>query len=489
MKPQLAWRPCALLVVALLGGCSLMPDYQRPASPVAADWPGGAAYKTETAPAAAKAPAVAAADIAWRDFFKDERLAKVIELAIANNRDLRVSTLNIEKARAQYGIQRAALLPTVTANGNQTAAKVPQSMTGTGNDRITREYDANLAVTAYELDFFGRVRSLSEAALQSYLATEEARRAQQISLVAEVAIDYLTLAADQQRVKLAKDTLESQQQSYDLVKRRFDAGTTSGVSLYEAQASVEAARNELLRYTAAVALDQNALNLVVGSDVPASLLPGDSVGSVTALADVPAGLPSDLLTRRPDVLQAERNLQSANANIGGARAAFLPKVTLTGTAGVASPTLSTLFDSGTSAWTFAPRISVPIFDGGVNSANLTISEVNRDIAVATYEKSIQTAFREVADALAQRGTLGERLAAQQAQVDASAKSYRIYDARYRLGADSYLNALISLRALYTAQQNLITLQLSHASSRVTLYKVLGGGWRPEGENPAPAGRG
>jgi multidrug efflux system outer membrane protein len=489
MKPQLAWRPCALLVVALLGGCSLMPDYQRPASPVAADWPSGAAYKTEMAAAAAKAPAVAAADIAWRDFFKDERLAKVIELAIANNRDLRVSVLNIEKARAQYGIQRAALLPTVTANGNQTAAKVPQSMTGTGSDRISREYDANLAVTAYELDFFGRVRSLSEAALQSYLATEEARRAQQISLVAEVAVDYLTLAADQQRVKLAKDTLESQQQSYDLVKRRFDAGTTSGVSLYEAQASVEAARNELLRYTAAVALDQNALNLVVGSDVPASLLPGDSVGSVTALADVPAGLPSDLLTRRPDVLQAERNLQSANANIGAARAAFLPKVTLTGTAGVASPTLSSLFDSGTSAWTFAPRISVPIFDGGVNSANLTIAEVSRDIAVATYEKSIQTAFREVADALAQRGTLGERLAAQQAQVDASAKSYRIYDARYRLGADSYLNALISLRALYTAQQNLITLQLSHASSRVTLYKVLGGGWRPEGENPAPAGRG
>ena len=488
MKPQLAWRPCALLVVALLGGCSLMPDYQRPASPVAADWPSGPAYKTETSPAATEA----AADIAWRDFFKDERLAKVIELAIANNRDLRVSTLNIEKARAQYGIQRAALLPTVTANGNQTAAKVPQSMTGTGNDRITREYDANLAVTAYELDFFGRVRSLSEAALQSYLATEEARRAQQISLVAEVAIDYLTLAADQQRVKLAKDTLESQQQSYDLVKRRFDAGTTSGVSLYEAQASVEAARNELLRYTAAVALDQNALNLVVGSDVPASLLPGDSVGSVTALADVPAGLPSDLLTRRPDVLLAERNLQSANANIGAARAAFFPKVTLTGAAGVASPTLSTLFDSGISAWTFAPRISVPIFDGGVNSANLAISEVNRDIAVATFEKSIQTAFREVADALAQRGTLGERLAAQQAQVDASAKSYRIYDARYRLGADSYLNALISLRALYTAQQNLITLQLSHASSRVTLYKVLGGGWRPEGDSAslaAPAGRG
>ena len=483
MKSHFTWRPCALFVAALLGGCSLMPDYQRPDAPVAVEWPTGPAYKAE----AATANAPAAADIAWRDFFKDERLAQVIELSLANNRDLRVSTLNIEKARAQYGIERAALLPTISANGYQTAAKVPSSMTGTGQDKISREYDANLGVTAYELDFFGRVRSLSEAALQTYLATEEARRAQQISLVAEVATDYLTLAADLQRLKLAGETLASQQKSYDLVKRRFDAGTTSGLSLYEAQSAVEAARNEQARYTSAVALDRNALNLVVGSEIPAKLLPSDSVGSVTALADVPAGLPSDLLVRRPDVLQAERSLQAANANIGAARAAFFPKVTLTATTGVASPTLSDLFDSGTSAWTFVPRISLPIFDAGVNRANLKVSEVNRDIAVATYEKSIQTAFREVADALAQRGTLDERLAAQQAQVDASAKSYRIYDARYRLGADTYLNALISLRSLYTAQQNLITLQLSHAASRVTLYKVLGGGWRPEGESAADRG--
>lgn len=483
MKSHFAWRPCALFVAALLGGCSLMPDYQRPAAPVATDWPSGPAYKAGTA--TANAPA--AADIAWRDFFKDERLSQVIELALANNRDLRVSVLNIEKARAQYGIERAALLPTISANGYQTAAKVPPSMTGTGQDKISREYDANLGVTAYELDFFGRVRSLSEAALQTYLATEEARRAQQISLVAEVATGYLTLAADLQRLKLANETLASQQTSYDLVKRRFDAGASSGLNLYEAQSALDAARGEMVRYTSAVALDRNALNLVVGSEVPAQLLPSDSVGSVTALADVPAGLPSDLLVRRPDVLQAERSLQAANANIGAARAAFLPKVTLTGTTGVASPTLSDLFDSGTSAWTFIPRISLPIFDAGVNRANLKVSEVNREIAVATYEKAIQTAFREVADALAQRGTLDERLAAQQAQVDASSKSYRIYDARYRLGADTYLNALISLRSLYTAQQNLITLQLSHAASRVTLYKVLGGGWRPEGESAADRG--
>ena len=475
MKPSLAVRSSVLIVAALLGGCSLMPDYERPAAPVAASWPTGPAYQPEKA----AADAVPAAEIAWRDFYADARLRQVIELALANNRDLRVSTLNIEKARAQYGIQRAALLPTVTANGNQTAVKVPGSMASSGQATISREYDANLGVTAYELDFFGRVRSLSEAALQTYLATEEARRAQQISLVAEVATDYLNLAADQQRLKLAVETLASQKQTYELTQRRFKTGTSSGVSMYEAQASVEAARGEVARYTSLVAIDQNALTLVVGSTVPAELLPSDAVGAVTTLADLPAGLPSDLLQRRPDVLRAERSLQSANANIGAARAAFFPKITLTGTTGVASPTLSDLFDSGTSAWTFIPKISLPIFDGGVNLANLTVSKVDRDIAVANYEKSIQTAFREVSDALADRGTLAERLAAQQALVDASSKTYRIYDARYRLGADSYLNALISLRTLYTAQQNLISLRLTHSTNLVTLYKVLGGGWQPE----------
>lgn len=476
MKPTLAVRSSVLIVASLLGACSLMPDYQRPAAPVAAGWPSGPAYQAETANAAA----VPAADITWRDFYADARLRQVIELALANNRDLRVSTLNIEKARAQYGIERAALLPTLSANGNQTAAKVPASVSSTGSERISREYDANLGITAYELDFFGRVRSLSEAALQSYLATEEARRAQQISLVAEVATDYLNLAADQQRLKLAVDTLASQKQTYELTQRRFKAGTSSGVSMYEAQASVEAARGEVARYTSLIAIDQNALTLVVGSAVPAGLLPSDAVDAVTKLASIPAGLPSDLLQRRPDVLQAERSLQAANANIGAARAAFFPMITLTGTTGVASPTLSNLFDSGNSAWTFVPRISLPIFDGGVNLANLTISKVDREIAVANYEKSIQTAFREVSDALADRGTLDERLASQQALVDATSKSYRIYDARYRLGADSYLNALISLRSLYTAQQNLITLRLTHSTNLVTLYKVLGGGWRPEG---------
>jgi multidrug efflux system outer membrane protein len=485
MKPTLAINTALIAVVSLLGACSLMPDYERPPAPVPASWPTGPSYQAEKS----GADATAVADIAWRDFFADARLRQVIELALINNRDLRISTLNIEKARAQYGIARAALLPTVAATANQTAVKVPGGLNSTGKAKISREYDANLGITAYELDFFGRVSSLSEAALQSYLATEDARRAQQISLVAEVANNYLNLAADQQRLRLASETLASQQVSYDLSFRRFNAGTTSGLSVYEAKASVEAARSEVGRFTSLVAIDQNALTLVVGSQVAAELLPSDAIGSVTLLADIPAGLPSDLLQRRPDVLQAERGLQGANANIGAARAAFFPKITLTGATGVASGNLSGLFDSGTSAWSFIPKISLPIFDGGVNFANLTISKVNRDIAVATYEKSIQSAFREVADALAQRGTLDERLASQQALVDASSKSYRIYEARYRLGADSYLNALISLRALYTAQQNLITLQLSNSANRVTLYKVLGGGWRQQDEPLAAADQG
>jgi len=475
----------SLIVAALLGGCSLMPNYERPAAPVSAAWPSGPSYQPEKMDTSAQP----VANIAWRDFFTDARLRQLIALALANNRDLRVSALNIERARAEYGIQRAALLPTISAAADQTAAKIPAGLSSSGQEQITRQYTARLGATAYELDFFGRVRSLSEAALQRYLGTEEARQAQQISLIAEVASDYLILVADQQRLKLASETLASQKVTYDLSQRRFSAGTTSGVSMYEAEASVEAARAEVALFTSAVALDQNALTLVVGSPLTADLLPPApalSVDAVTSLAAIPAGLPSDLLQRRPDVRQAERTLQAANADIGAARAAFFPTISLTATAGTASSSLSGLFKNGTSAWTFMPLISLPIFDAGANSARLTVAEVDRDMALARYEKSIQSAFREVADALAQRGTLDERLAAQEALVEAMSKSYRIYEARYRLGADSYLNALISLRALYAAQQTLISLRLSNTTNQVTLYKALGGGWHAEGDTSASA---
>ena len=491
MKPTLtsnfSTSTSAVVIAALLGGCSLMPDYERPAAPIAATWPSGPSYRPEKT----GADATPMADIVWREFFTDARLRQVIELALANNRDLRVSALNIERARAEYGIQRAALLPTISAGAGQNAAKTPAGLSPSGQEQITRQYTAKLT-TAYELDFFGRIRSLSEAALQRYLGTEEARSAQQISLIAEVANDYLILVADQQRLKLANETLSSQKVTYDLSQRRFNAGTTSGVSMYEAQASVEAARAEVAFYTSAVALDQNALTLVVGSPLVADLLatsPVDAVDAVTSLAAIPAGLPSDLLQRRPDVREAERTLRAANANIGAARAAFFPTISLTASAGRASSSLSSLFKSGTSAWAFAPLISLPIFDAGSNIARLTVAEVDRDIAIAHYEKAIQSAFREVADALAQRGTLDERLAAQQALVEAMSKTYRIYEARYRLGADSYLNALISLRALYAAQQTLISLRLSNSTNQVTLYKTLGGGWHPDDETQTAADSG
>jgi multidrug efflux system outer membrane protein len=391
--------------------------------------------------------------------------------------------LNIEKAKAQYNIDTAALLPKLSANVSQTASRTPSTMTGTGESAISRQYTGGLAMASYELDFFGKVRNLSEAGLQTYLGTEDARRAQQITLVSEVANAWMTLIADQQRLQLAAETLQSQQTTYDLSKKRFDSGVTSGVDMYDAQTSVEAARNDMAVYTAQVALDQNALTLLVGGDVPSELLPTGELDAVTQLAAIPAGLPSDLLRSRPDVQQAERALRAANANIGVARAAFFPSISLTASGGSASNSLSGLFKAGSSTWSFIPQINLPIFDGGVNRANLNIAKADRDISVAQYEKSIQVAFREVADALATRGTLDQRVTSQQALVEAAEKSFNINDARYRKGADSYLNALVSQRALYSAQQGLITTRLAKTSNAVTLYKVLGGGWQPELPQP------
>ncbi|MFS2003909.1 AdeC/AdeK/OprM family multidrug efflux complex outer membrane factor [Duganella sp. CT11-25] len=469
-----------MAALAMLAGCSLAPVYERPDQPVSQAWPAGDAYKGVPAAAADAKPV---SQIQWRDYFADDKLRKVIELALVNNRDLRVSVLNIEKAKAQYNIDTAALLPKLSANVGQTASRTPSTMTGTGESAISRQYTGGLAMASYELDFFGKVRNLSEAGLQTYLGTEEARRAQQITLVSEVANAYLTLIADQQRLKLAAETLQSQQTTYDLSKKRFDSGVTSGVDMYDAQTSVEAARNDMAVYTAQVALDQNALTLLVGGDVPAELLPSGDLETVTQLAAIPAGLPSDLLQSRPDVQQAERALRAANANIGVARAAFFPSISLTASGGSASNTLSGLFKAGSSTWSFIPQLSLPIFDGGVNRANLNIAKADRDISVAQYEKAIQVAFREVADALATRGTLDQRVASQQALVQAAEKSFTINEARYRKGADTYLNALVSQRALYAAQQGLITTRLAKTSNAVTLYKVLGGGWQPELAQP------
>ncbi|MGD0586727.1 MAG: AdeC/AdeK/OprM family multidrug efflux complex outer membrane factor [Oryzomonas sp.] len=455
-----------------LSGCATMaPKYKQPAAPVSASWPNGPAYQETKAGAEEKA----VADIPWQEFFVDPNLRKLIALALENNRDLRVAALNIERSRALYQIQRSDLFPAVDANAGANYQRVPAGLSSSGKTVTVNQYSVGLGVSSYELDLFGRVRSLRDQALEQYLATEQARRSVQISLVSQVAVGYLTLAADREHLQLAKDTLESQQSSYQLTRSRFEAGISSALDLHQAQTSVDTARVDIARFTTLVAQDENALNLVVGSPAPDELIPQKLTEKLTALKDVTPGLPSDVLLHRPDILQAEGQLKGANANIGAARAAFFPRITLVSSVGFGSEGLAGLFRSGSFAWNFAPQVSLPIFDAGSNRANLVVAEVDRDIAVAQYEQAIQTAFREVADALAQRGTIDGQIAAQQSLTDATAESYRLSQARYEKGVDSYLNVLDSQRSLYSAQQNLIATRLTRLATMVTLYKVLGGG--------------
>jgi len=470
MTPTRLFLP---VLVLLLAGCTMAPRYERPVAPVAADWPTGAAYQQVQEQAEATASDVT--EIPWRDFFVDPQLQGLIAQALENNRDLRVAVLNIERFRAQYRIERSALLPSIQATGSARSQRVAEDLSATGESEIVRQVDATLGVSAYEFDLFGRVRSLKDQALENYLATEEARRSVQISLISQVAVGYLTLAADSERLQLATETLANQQAAYDLVTRRYDAGVASALDLNQARTSVEAARVDIARYTTLAAQDLNALTLVVGAPLVAELLPATLTSELTALQDLPAGLPSEVLLTRPDILQAEHRLQAANANIGAARAAFFPRITLTGSVGTGSDELAGLFQSGNATWLFAPQVVLPIFTAGSNLAKLKVANVDRDIALAQYEQAIQTAFREVADALAQRGTIDEQLAAQQSLTDASAESYRLSQARYDKGVDSYLNVLDSQRALYGAQQNLIATRLSRLANQVNLYKVLGGG--------------
>ncbi|UVH60516.1 AdeC/AdeK/OprM family multidrug efflux complex outer membrane factor [Variovorax paradoxus] len=472
------FTPLALAV--LMAGCSLMPTYQQPAAPVPGKFAGDANGSPASTPVA---------DLGWRDVFTDPSLQRVIEMSLANNRDLRVAVLNIEKARAQYRVQDAAFFPTVNASAGGSRSRTPAGLSSTGEAVDARQYSASLGSSAYEVDLFGRVRSLSTQALQEFLSTTEARRSTQITLVAEVATSYLTLAADQDRLKLARDTLQSQSDSYRLNQRSFELGTASALTLSQAQTSVDTARVDVERYTSQVAQDRNALVLLVGGEVPDGLLPqvlpDRATAAASPLASIPPGLPSELLQRRPDILQAERDLKAANAFIGAARAAFYPRITLTASAGTSSRELSGLFNGGSGNWSFAPQITLPIFDGGANRANLKIATVNRDISVAQYEKAIQTAFREVSDALVQRSALERQLDAQQSLVDATAQSYRLSDARFQRGVDSYLNVLDSQRSLYTAQQNLIGTRLSRFTNLVTFYKTLGGGWVESSETSMP----
>lgn len=454
-----------------LNGCATMaPSYTQPPAPVPAAWPAGAAYKADTA----KQTDPTAAEIKWRDFFINDQLRKLIELALKNNRDLRVAALTIERSRAQYQIQRADLLPTVNANGAATIQRIPADLSSSGKSMIARQYGVNLGLSTYELDFFGRVRSLKDQALEQFLATEQARHSVQISLVSEVATTYLTLAADREYLRLARETLASQQASYQLFKSRFEAGASSELDVRQAQTGVDTARVDIARFTTQAAQAENALALLVGAPVPADLLP-NGFSEVGTLKEFRAGLPSEVLQHRPDIMQAEELLKAANANIGAARAAFFPRITLNTSIGTSSDQLAALFSPGSAAWLFAPQITLPIFDSGRNRAGLTVAEVDRDIALARYEQAIQSAFRDVADAQALRGTVGDQLEAQQSLVQATSQSYRLSDARYRSGIDSYLNVLDAQRSNYSSQQGLIGIQLSRLINLVTMYKVFGGG--------------
>ena len=456
---------------AVLAGCvNLAPEYTAPASPVPQALPSSGV----------EAPTPI--DVGWRSFFVEPRLRGTIELALANNRDLRVAALNIERARAQYGIARAGLFPTVEAGASGSRSRTPGSLSTSGEARIGSQYSADLGLTSYEIDLFGRVRNLGESALQSYFQTEETRRSTQISLIASVATAWLQLAADEQRLLLARNTLESQRKSFDLVERSHRLGAQSGLALAQARSTVDAARADAAAFDSQVEQDRNALALLVGAMPPADLLPAapasDTAAPATAaqLLVPPPDLPSSVLQRRPDVRAAEHALRASNADIGAARAAFFPRIALTASAGTASSTLSGLFAGGSKAWSFAPSISVPIFDGGANRANLRVAEAQQKIQIATYEKTVQTAFREVADALAERRTLAERLDAQRSLLDATSRSFELSQSLFRSGASSYLDVLDAQRAFYAAQQTLIGLQLTEQTNRLTIYKTLGGGW-------------
>ena len=486
----------APVLAALLSGCfTLAPKYERPVAPTPSTWPQGAAY-APTEPGKA-------IDLAWRDFFTDANLKAVIALALKNNRDLRVSILNIEEARAQYRVQRSDLFPSVAASANAISERSASGLEGsvgatggattgtttgggtagvgaTGATAFTgkrdfRIYSADVGVSSYELDLWGQVRSLTRQAFEQVLAAEEARRSAQISLISEVATDYATLGADRQKLKAAQDTLKADQETLRITEARFNNGIVSELDVRQAQTAADQARFDVLADTTQDAQDLNALNLVVGASTPDALLPDGQGAALPTLADVPAGLSSQVLLQRPDVLQAEHQLRGYNANIGAARAAFFPTITLTGSDGSESLYLDRLFTPGSGTWSFGPSISLPIFSGGKNIANLKLAKAQRDTAVAQYESAIQTAFRETADALAQRGTAVREIQAQEALVEAAGAALKLSRARYERGIDTYLTLLDAQRTYYSAQQTLIAARLTRESNLVTLYRVLGGG--------------
>ncbi len=461
-------RRHSLLAVALfaLTGCNFTPAYTRPAAPVPEKW-------SASTDAKGKPDAPAGSQLHWQDYFTNPGMQSVIKLALANNRDVRIAALNVQRAQAAYGIQRAGLYPTVGVAASGNRYRMPEKMSASGSAMTVETDTVNLAVLSWELDFFGRVRSLSEQALNLYLATEQAKTSAQLSLVGAVALQYLAYATDMEGQMLAQSTFEAQKSYAELIEKSFQLGIASELALRQAQSQVESARGDVARYRGLVAVDRNALGLLVGTAVPAEWLP-NGLDAAGELKDVSAGLPSEALLNRPDILAAEHQLKAANANIGAARAAFFPKISLTGGVGTMSPELSSLFASGTGTWSFNPQISVPIFAGGALRAGLKVAEINREIAVVQYEAAIQSAFREVSDGLARRAALSEQYEAQTALLASLEAAYKLSELRYKQGLDGYLSVLVAQQSLYAARQGTLATRLARQSTQITLFKALGG---------------
>jgi outer membrane protein, multidrug efflux system len=447
--------------LGVLGGCSMAPVLERPAAPVAGAYP-------------APSQAGDASAITWKSFFPDERLQALIAAALENNRDLRAAALRIEEARAQYNVQSADLLPTLNAGVTGSRARTPGGLTPSGAPVVSSSYQVGLSLASFELDFFGRVRSLNNAALAQYLATEEASRSVRISLVAEVARAYLAERSFDEQYALARMTMESREQAYKLAKQRFEVGASSALDLRQNEILVQTARASLAALTRQRAQAMNTLTFLAGRPLD-SLPPARSLSDQGIVTDIPGGLPSDLLVRRPDIRAAEQRLAAANANIGAARAAFFPRIALTAGVGTASNALDGLFEAGTRTWSFAPQLLLPLFDAGRNSSNLSLAEARRNIAVVDYERSIQAAFREVSDALVARSALDEQIEAQRAVQEASTERLRLTDLRYQNGVASSLDLLDAQRELFSAQQTLIQARQLRLTNAVDLYRSLGGG--------------
>ncbi len=453
-----------VILAAVLGGCSLMPNYERPATPVPAIWPDSVKLEVTTKLELTN----------WQHYFPDPRLQALIAVALQNNRDLRIATARIAEARAQYGIQLADRFPNVNLAGTRNASRTPADLSITGTIVTAQRYDVGVNLVSYELDFWGRVRSLSTFAKASYLSTESAQRAFRLSLIADVANAYLSLLEMRERAELTAATVKARGETRDLISRRREAGVSSDTDWLQAEGSYQAAVAELANLQQQQTAAENLLNQLLGQSMAEmkDLPPGRSLAEQGISSDLFAGMPAEVLLRRPDVLAAEQQLIAANANIGAARAAFLPRISLTGSVGTASHSLSGLFDAGSGAWSFQPAIILPLFDAGRNSANLDIANARKVIAVAEYEKTIQQAFREVADLLSARDKLAEQLAAQQANAEAQKHLLRLVEARYKAGIVSNLEVLDAQRQAFTTEQGEVQVRREWLSAATQLYKAL-----------------